>query len=59
MGTTLLGFPEKSVKFWTFNKWNRMYEFYKKYHNFKIRNQLFEIELSEDEKNESLEWFDD
>ena len=59
VGKTLLGFTEKEVGHMTFYKWNKLYEYYKRFYNFKINKGLFEVEPTEEEKLESLEWFKD
>lgn len=59
VGTTILGFRESEVKHWTFNKWTKLYEYYKRFHNFKTKQMLFDIEPTEEEQMESLEWFKD
>lgn len=55
----MLGFREKEVKHWTFHKWAKMYEYYKRFHNFKTKQMLFDVEPTEEEQMESLEWFKD
>ncbi len=60
VGVTLLGYTEREVGHFTFSKWNQLYEHFKRYHNFKVGNQVFKIEpLNEDEVYESYEWFTD
>ena len=63
VGVTMLGYNEKEVGHWTFNKWKKLYEYFKKFHNFKVQEKLFEIEndsTEEVEENyESYEWFTD
>ena len=59
----MLGYNEKEVGHWTFNKWKKLYDYFKKFHNFKVQEKLFEIEndsTEEVEENyESYEWFTD
>jgi len=59
VGTTILGFSEKEVGHWTYKKWDKLYEYYKRFHNFKVKKMLYELEPTEQEKLESLEWFTD
>ena len=59
VGVTLLGYTEKEVGHFTFSKWNQLYEHFKRYYNFKQKGEIFQIEPSEDEINESYEWFTD
>ncbi len=63
VGVTMLGYNEKEVGHWTFNKWKKLYDYFKKFHNFKVQEKLFEIEndsTEEVEENyESYEWFTD
>lgn len=63
VGVTMLGYNEKEVGHWTFNKWKKLYDYFKKFHNFKVQEKLFEIEndSTEDveENYESYEWFTD
>lgn len=55
----MLGFSEREVKHWTFKKWSGLYNYYKKFHNFKVQQMLFDVEPTEEEQMESLEWFKD
>ena len=63
VGVTMLGYNEKEVGHWTFNKWKKLYDYFKKFHNFKVQEKLFEIENDSTEEveanNESYEWFTD
>ena len=63
VGVTMLGYNEKEVGHWTFNKWKKLYDYFKKFHNFKVQEKLFVIEndsTEEVEENyESYEWFTD
>lgn len=59
VGKTLLGFSEKEVKHWTLKKWTKLYEFFKRFYNFKTKQMLFELEPTKEELSNSLEWFDD
>lgn len=59
VGVTLLGFTEKEVGHFTFFKWNQLYEYYKRFYNFKTNKNLFKIDLNSEELEESYEWFKD
>lgn len=62
VGVTMLGYNEKEVGHWTFNKWNKLYEYFKKFHNFKVQEKLFDVQsdsTNEEEIYESYEWFTD
>lgn len=59
VGVTLLGFTEKEVGHFTFLKWNQLYEYYKRFYNFKTNKYLFKIDLNSEELEESYEWFKD
>ena len=41
VGTKMLGFTEKEVSRFTFKKWSLLYEHFKIYHNFCIKQCLF------------------
>lgn len=55
----MLGFSEKEVGHWTFKKWVTLFDYYKRFHNFKMNKNLFKLEPTEEEKLKSYEWFDD
>ena len=63
VGVTMLGYTEKEVGHWTFNKCNKLYDYFKKFHNFKVQEKLFDIENDSseevEENYESYEWFTD
>lgn len=59
VGTTLLGFSEREVGHWTYKKWNGMFGWFQRWHNFKANNNTFKLEPSEEEIMESNEWFKD
>ena len=63
VGVTMLGYNEKEVGHWTFNKWKKLYDYFKKFHNFKVQEKLFDIENDSseevEENYESYEWFTD
>ena len=44
VGTKMLGFTEKEVGRFTFKKWSLLYEHFKIYHNFCIKQCLFKEE---------------
>ena len=56
VGKVLLGFSEKEVGHMTFRKWQKLFEHYKEFYNFKMENKLFKLESEEDD---SFEWFKD
>ena len=56
VGVTLLGYSEKEVGHFTLNKYNQLFDYFKKYHNFKVSGNLFNIKDSNENSNE---WFSD
>ena len=44
VGTKMLGFTEKEIGRFTFKKWSLLYEHFKIYHNFCIKQCLFKEE---------------
>ena len=59
VGTTILGFSEKEVGHWTYKKWGKLSDYYKRFYNFKTKKMLYELEPTEEVQMESLEWFND
>ena len=58
VGVTLLGYTEREVGHFTFKKWNKLYEYYKKFHDFETKKYLF-YENPSSEEESSDEWFTD
>ena len=59
VGHTLLGFSEKEVGRMTYKKWKRLFDYFKKFHNFKVKKELFDIDIENEVLEQSYEWFDD
>jgi hypothetical protein len=58
VGVKLLGFSKRDVWLMTLDTWNRLFDWYKQFYNFRVNNNLFKIKEIEDNTS-SLEWFKD
>ena len=43
----------------TYKKWKRLFDYFKKFHNFKVKKELFDIDIENEVLEQSYEWFDD